>query len=460
MKRFLSEIKSILFFALILVFVLLPTHGLGQTDFPAPNPLTESDLGQPWFDVQEPGEGTFEAAYSFDYGDPTASEQAHLEFINRARLDPVGEAARLGIDLFEGVAAGAILGTAVQPLVMNAFILQAARLHSQDMIDQDFFAHYSLDGKSPFDRMNDAGYQYSTAGENIAFIGSTGFLDEVDTALQLHDNLFIDEGYPDRGHRVNILNENFKEIGAGLGFGDYKGYTYSYMVTCDFGTSSQSSDSFILGVVYDDKDGDKFYDAGEGLSGIKIELVGNGSSTTTATAGGYGIPVSSGSYTVQATLADGSTTQSQVTIGSENVKVDFRGTDFASGTTVATEVGASAGSVSKTVSAGEQLKLLVNLTNSVGAAPALQWVWVTLVKSGTQTPVFALTSSGWVIVDSGNLTSAGFDLGGTAATYSLGTFSMADIGLSSGDTLLYGYAYTTGDVGAMVVENVVTISVQ
>jgi len=169
-------------------------------------------LGEPWSDKT----GSYgnlvilQSSDAFDYGDPTAAEQAHLEAINRARLDPVGEAARLGIDLFEGVSFGAISGSPVQPLVFNTKLITAARLHSQDMIDQDYFAHESWDGKSPFDRMQAAGYVYASAGENLAsYMGSTGPLDKVSTALALHDNLFLDENYPNRGHRVNILTESF-----------------------------------------------------------------------------------------------------------------------------------------------------------------------------------------------------------------------------------------------------------
>ncbi|MCP3946334.1 MAG: hypothetical protein GY709_05865, partial [Herbaspirillum sp.] len=50
------------------------------------------------------------------YGDPTAAEQAHLEALNRARLNPPAEAVRLGIDLFEGVPEGKISSDPSPPL--------------------------------------------------------------------------------------------------------------------------------------------------------------------------------------------------------------------------------------------------------------------------------------------------------------------------------------------------------
>ena len=58
----------------------------------------------------------------------------------------MAEAARFGISLFEGVPAGEISGNPVQPIVFNAKLITAASAHSQDMISNDYFSHYSLDG--------------------------------------------------------------------------------------------------------------------------------------------------------------------------------------------------------------------------------------------------------------------------------------------------------------------------
>src|ERR1700710_3102085 len=99
----------------------------------------------------------------------TSLEQLILELVNRARLDPVAEAARFGIVLHEGDAAAETISTASkQPLAMNETLLGTSRAHSQDMIDRDYFAHDTPEGLDPFERMNNAGYNFSTAGENIA----------------------------------------------------------------------------------------------------------------------------------------------------------------------------------------------------------------------------------------------------------------------------------------------------
>lgn len=447
-----------------LLFTIVPAllfSGAWATETEFLNLPGISKLADPWSDEKPDKTSLFfsQTVYSFDYGDPTAAEQAHLEAINRARLDPAAEAALLGINLFEGVPPGDISGLPVQPLVLNSKLIQAARLHSKDMIDQDYFAHNSLSGKTPFNRINDAGYQYSYAGENLALIGSPGPMDEVTTVLELHDNLFIDKNYPGRGHRVNILNENFKEVGLGVAFGDYQGYN-TYMITCDFGTALQFSGSFILGVVYDDKDNDNFYDAGEGIGNVSIQLTNTGDATVTASQGGFGIPVFAGTYSVKATLSDGSTAQKQVTIGSENKKIDFLQSDFGSSSSSPTQVGGTPGNQVVKVSENQTVSLLVNMTNSAGAAPVYEWIWAKMIVKGNTSPVYVLTKKGWQpLNDASSLPSLSFDAG-NADTYTIGSFSMAELGLSPGDSLTYGYAYTTGTVADLIVENAVTIQVK
>ena len=73
----------------------------------------------------------------------TANEQLFLELVNAARLDPLGEAARQGIDLNEGLARAPIARFRPRPrsqaLAPNAQIQQAAADHGQWMLDTDTF---------------------------------------------------------------------------------------------------------------------------------------------------------------------------------------------------------------------------------------------------------------------------------------------------------------------------------
>ena len=107
------------------------------------------------------------------------------------------------------------------PLQLNSQLTQSAQWHSQDMVDHNFMGHKGSDGSSPFDRMHQAGYQFSNAGENIA----AGYA----TAESVMDGWMNEQ--PDssghRGHRENILNPNFHDMGIGYAFGQATKY-YHY----------------------------------------------------------------------------------------------------------------------------------------------------------------------------------------------------------------------------------------
>jgi uncharacterized protein (TIGR03000 family) len=90
----------------------------------------------------------------------------------------------------------------VPPLAPNARLFQAARRHSANMARQEKLDHI-LDDKAPDDRIRASGYRAINWGENIAF-GQR-------TAAQVLDTWMNSEG-----HRKNILNEDFTEIGIGV----------------------------------------------------------------------------------------------------------------------------------------------------------------------------------------------------------------------------------------------------
>lgn len=97
----------------------------------------------------------------------------------------------------------------MEPLKWNAKAHNSAYGHSKDMAANYYFGHIDLQGKTPFDRMSDAGLEYYiTAGENIA----AGY----------RDAIFAHEGWMNsEGHRSNILNKDFKELGVGVYFGGH-----------------------------------------------------------------------------------------------------------------------------------------------------------------------------------------------------------------------------------------------
>ena len=87
-------------------------------------------------------------------------------------------------------------------LTLNAELSNVARIKSQDMKDNNYFSHTSPTYGSPFDMMKSFGINYNTAGENIA-------------RGQHTPQAVVDAWMNSEGHRANILNSSFTEIGVG-----------------------------------------------------------------------------------------------------------------------------------------------------------------------------------------------------------------------------------------------------
>lgn len=90
----------------------------------------------------------------------------------------------------------------LKPLTLNTELSRVARLKSQDMKDKKYFSHTSPTYGSPFDMMKKFGISYRTAGENIAMGQRTP--EAVMTAWMNSS-----------GHRANILNSTYTQIGVG-----------------------------------------------------------------------------------------------------------------------------------------------------------------------------------------------------------------------------------------------------
>jgi uncharacterized protein YkwD len=259
---------------------------------------------------------------------PTDLEQYVVELINRARANPAAEAKRFGIDLNEGLPAGTLSAAARQPLAINPQLLDAARKHSQWMIDKDNFSHTGNANSDPARRMRDAGYNFIapwTWGENIALRSYKNAAD-ASTLDAIHHDLFVDIGIPDRGHRVNLLASTSREIGAGIATGPYS-YFKAAMLTQNFASSGDSS--FLTGVVFTDAvKKDQFYTPGEGIAAVTITATradGAKFETQSWPSGGYSLKLPAGVYTITATGGKLASTQTlqNVTIADQNIKRDF-----------------------------------------------------------------------------------------------------------------------------------------
>ncbi|MGL6108368.1 CAP domain-containing protein [Romboutsia sp.] len=88
-------------------------------------------------------------------------------------------------------------------LVLDSSVSDVATLKSKDMIDNNYFSHTSPTYGSPFDMLKKFGISYKSAGENIAYGQNSP--KEVVTAWM-----------NSQGHRENILNANFTNLGVGI----------------------------------------------------------------------------------------------------------------------------------------------------------------------------------------------------------------------------------------------------
>jgi len=88
------------------------------------------------------------------------------------------------------------------PLRLATKLSQAAQRHAEDMVRNRFFSHTGSNGSTLGDRARAVGYNYSMVGENIAAGGAT----PAATLRQWMNS---------PGHRRNILNPRFTEVGFG-----------------------------------------------------------------------------------------------------------------------------------------------------------------------------------------------------------------------------------------------------
>ena len=90
--------------------------------------------------------------------------------------------------------------TGLDPLVLDGRLSRAAALKAQDMFTNNYWAHNSPSGKSPWEFVTAAGYRYRVAGENLAknFSVSSGV---------------VDAWMASPTHRENIMRGDYKDIG-------------------------------------------------------------------------------------------------------------------------------------------------------------------------------------------------------------------------------------------------------
>lgn len=96
-------------------------------------------------------------------------------------------------------------------LEADAELMKVARIKAKDMVQNNYFSHYSPTYGSPFDMMRQFGITFKSAAENIA--GNSTIQGAVTSWMN------------SEGHRANILNGNYNSTGIGI----YKSNKYGYI---------------------------------------------------------------------------------------------------------------------------------------------------------------------------------------------------------------------------------------
>ncbi len=99
------------------------------------------------------------------------------------------------------------------PLSQNKELDASALVKVKDMFAQQYFEHTSPNGSTVVTLVSDAGYDYIVVGENLA-------LGNFESSKEI-----VDAWMNSPGHRANILNTRFTEIGVGVLEGSYQGET-------------------------------------------------------------------------------------------------------------------------------------------------------------------------------------------------------------------------------------------
>jgi len=105
----------------------------------------------------------------------------------------------------------------ITPLTRNSTLERAASEKANDMAFYSYFAHISPTGITPWYWFTKAGYHFVYAGENLA--------------INFNDSEAVTRAWMDSpGHRANILNGNFTEIGIATANGYYEGHPTIFVV--------------------------------------------------------------------------------------------------------------------------------------------------------------------------------------------------------------------------------------
>ena len=143
----------------------------------------------------------------------TGVQEIHAESISSANIIRMTNSSRVQYGL--------------KPVYENPALSLAAQAKAEDMVKNQYFSHVSPGGSTPWDFMSNQDYKYIIAGENLAM------------------NFYTAEGVRKAwmnsvGHKANILNPDFEDIGIGIVQGEFHGRAATFVVQM-FGTPTEQN---------------------------------------------------------------------------------------------------------------------------------------------------------------------------------------------------------------------------
>lgn len=203
-NKILGILPGLLSGAILISFVLVLAIAL-PVSTPIKRSISESYIGNLLLSKAQGLEkelnrvfgGAINETINFLTVEPKSNEIIQLNFrTNNFSPDPTAERYMFSLVNKERKAAG------LKEVVFDDQLNQVGRAHCKDMFVRGYFSHYTPEGASPFDRMDEAGIIYNFAGENLALSPNT------DIAMK---------GLMDSpGHKANILSSNFGRVGVGV----------------------------------------------------------------------------------------------------------------------------------------------------------------------------------------------------------------------------------------------------
>ena len=124
-------------------------------------------------------------------------------WLGRVHHDVLGYATEMSVqNLLDGTNNQRI-ANGLGSLALNGQLNQAAQAKANDMAARNYWSHNTPDGQTPWTFVSAAGYDYQAVGENLAY----GFATSSDTITGWMNS---------PGHRANILNSNYVDVGFGI----------------------------------------------------------------------------------------------------------------------------------------------------------------------------------------------------------------------------------------------------